>query len=103
PPIAREPETAVASGAHCGCGDPGSKSETRLEPSMTPGDGIHVAVSRAVEKFVASRSSRTAAQPQASPPPAPAPAAAIPAPPKPRPVEFVSEAEIRAALKRKEK
>jgi acetaldehyde dehydrogenase (acetylating) len=66
---------------------------------IVPSDRI--AVARAVERFLASRK-----PPQAAPSPVPQPKAAVPAlpsRPKPRPVEFVSEAEIRAALRRQEK
>jgi len=64
-----------------------------------------VAVAHAIERFLAKKSGKPV------PAPTPAPAAAKSAPaaappvqrPKPRPVDFVSEEEVRAALKRKEK
>ncbi len=62
-------------------------------------------VSRAVDRFLAgkkpSEPTQSAAAPAATPPAAARP---TPVPPiKPRPVDFVSEAEIRAAVKHKSK
>ena len=61
-----------------------------------------VAVAHAIERFLAKKSGKPVpAAPVAA---KPAPAAAPPVTrPKPRPVDFVSEEEIRAAIKRKEK
>ncbi len=66
-----------------------------------------VAVARAIERFLARKVAETPSGPHPSPkagervghPTGGAPAPAL----KPRPVEFVSEAEVRAAVKRKEK
>jgi len=71
----------------------------------TSGALDRVSVAHAIERFLAKKAGKPA------PAPTPAPSAAKPAPaatppvtrPKPRPVDFVSEQEIRAALKRKEK
>jgi len=75
----------------CGCQSRAEEPTTALPE--------RVAVARAIERFL---SKKTAEQPMpAAPPPEPR----APEPPrlKARPVEFVSEAEIRAAVKRKEK
>jgi acetaldehyde dehydrogenase (acetylating) len=89
--------SSAPSAAACGCGGAGASTSER-EPLSALADPLQVAVSRAVERFL---STRRAVQPVAAPLPPPAPA--IPNVVKKRPVEFVSEAEIRAALKRKEK
>jgi len=64
-----------------------------------------VAVARAIESFLAKKIGKSA--PAAAPPPPSSASKQASAPPvsrpKPRPVDFVSEEEIRAALKRKEK
>jgi hypothetical protein len=66
-----------------------------------------VAVAHAIERFLAKKTGK----PAAASAPAPSAGTATPAPPvappvsrpKPRPVDFVSEEEIRVALKRKQK
>jgi acetaldehyde dehydrogenase (acetylating) len=72
-----------------------------------PAPGVQVAVTRAVERFLASRSQARSPEPcepaQESQARAPAPREPVQYKPKPRPVEFVSEAEVRAAAKRREK
>ena len=108
------PVTHVASGqwpgagamaaATCGVCTP-SQPETRNQKLET---GVNWSVARAVDRFLAGKQ---VAPPAAKPATAPAqagPAKTEPAPsaaplPKPRPVDFVSEAEIRAAVKRKGK
>jgi acetaldehyde dehydrogenase (acetylating) len=82
------------------------------EPSIELGGGMRWAVTRAVERFLASKEI-AAARPSATPliknDPQPQIAPAQPAAPstvyqpKPRPADFVSEAEVRAALKSRQK
>jgi hypothetical protein len=89
----------------CAC-QAGQKEEG--VPLAASGAPDRVAVAHAIERFLAQRTGKPA---PAAAAPTPTPAAAKPAPtaappvsrPKPRPVDFVSEQEIRAALKRKEK
>jgi len=86
----------------CAC-QAGQKEEgVPLAASGTPD---RVAVAHAIERFLAKKTGKPApAVASPTPKPAPTPAAAPPVSrPKPRPVDFVSEEEIRAALKRKEK
>jgi acetaldehyde dehydrogenase (acetylating) len=86
----------VAQPAACGC----AKKESE------PAAGVQVAVSRAIERFLSSRvqSPGPRREPvEESQVSAPAPPESAPYKPKPRPVEFVSEAEVRAAAKRREK
>ena len=96
--------TAATSTATCGvCAAPAA------EPAAA-GTGVAVnwSVSRAVDRFLAGKqpaatsAAAEAPKPQAAPAKAEIPASAAP-PPKPRAVDFVSEAEIRAAVKRKAK
>ena len=62
-----------------------------------------VVVAQAIERFLAKKTGKGGA-PAPAPPAKSAPTAAPSVPrPKPRPVDFVSEEEVRAALKRKEK
>jgi acetaldehyde dehydrogenase (acetylating) len=101
---AAAPSTAASCAA---CAHP--EPETSNQKPETP---VNWSVSRAVDRFFASKqapasaatvSTPSAPQPtpsQATRPALPLAAAAVP---KPRPVEFVSEAEIRAAVKRKAK
>ncbi len=97
-PVASAETTAPAATAACACGS----SALALDEGRAT-DGLHMAVSRAVERFLASRAQQAQAPAVASAPTAVSAAPAIPARPKPRPVDFVSEAEVRAALKRREK
>jgi acetaldehyde dehydrogenase (acetylating) len=88
----------------CAC-----QANQQVEPAGVPvvagGAPDRVAVAVAIERFLAKKTGRPEA------PPAPTASAGKQAPPaappitrpKPRPVDFVSEQEIRAALKRKEK
>jgi acetaldehyde dehydrogenase (acetylating) len=103
------PVTGVAAPAAtaraCAC-QAGQKDES--VPLAVSGVPDRVAVAHAIERFLAKKSGKPApAAPTPTPSaakPAPAPAAGPPVTrPKPRPVDFVSEEEIRAALKRKEK
>lgn len=100
-PAASAAERATATCAAC---------TTSAVPSSTPaaGTGVNWSVARAVDRFLAGKH----VEPQAAKPATtsaqvggakaePAPSAAPP--PKPRAVDFVSEAEIRAAVKRKAK
>ncbi len=71
--------------------------------------GVNWSVARAVDRFLAQKQTGATASPAPAPQAPPqagakssAPPSAAP-PPKPRPVDFVSEAEIRAAVKRKAK
>jgi len=67
---------------------------------------VNWSVARAVDRFLAGKqptvAAKAAAPAQAAPTKPDAQLSAAPAP-KPRPVDFVSEAEIRAAVKRKTK
>ncbi len=99
-PVASAEPAAPAATAACACG---SSAATLALDEGRATDGLHVAVSRAVERFLASRAQQAQAPAVASAPTAVSAAPAIPARPKPRPVDFVSEAEVRAALKRREK
>jgi acetaldehyde dehydrogenase (acetylating) len=102
------PVTGVAAPAPtvaaCAC-QAGQREEGA--PLAASGAPDRVAVAHAIERFLAKKAGKPAAAP--TPPqvvtkPAPTPAVAAPVSrPKPRPVDFVSEEEIRAALKRKEK
>jgi acetaldehyde dehydrogenase (acetylating) len=87
--------------ATCAC-QAGQKEEgVPLAASSAPD---RVAVAHAIERFLAKKTGKPAPAAAPTPKPAPTPAAAPPVSrPKPRPVDFVSEEEIRAALKRKEK
>jgi acetaldehyde dehydrogenase (acetylating) len=109
-PAELKPATTVAPQAppsagsiSCGCGAGAAVTPAFREAESAIADPLQVAVSRAVEKFL---STQRVAPPGPSAP-APAPPASVPAAVpnviRKRPVEFVSEAEIRAALKRKEK
>ncbi len=85
----------------CPCAAP-STGEVPYAAETDRTADVGVAVSRAVERFLATK--RAAAPPPSPGPPEPEPKSAPPpAKLKPHPVEFVSEAEIRAAVKRKEK
>ena len=89
---AAAPAQSQAATASCACQP--HQEETASTASLPD----RVAVARAVERFLTRRT------PEA-PPVAPTPAPRVPEPPriKARAVEFVSEAEIRTAVKRKEK
>jgi len=82
----------------CAC-----KTSEETGVSVAGGAPDRIAVAHAIERFLSKKTGK------AAPTPAPAASAAKPAAappvqrPKPRPVDFVSEEEIRAALKRKEK
>ena len=102
--------TAAPSTATCGV------CATSATDAAAPaaGTGVNWSVARAVDRFIAAKQGATSAASApassggvgSSTPPAPAKPAAPPSaapPPKPRPVDFVSEAEIRAAVKRKAK
>jgi acetaldehyde dehydrogenase (acetylating) len=86
----------------CAC-QAGQKDEG--VPLAASGAPDRVAVAHAIERFLAKKAGKPAPVAAApTPKPAPTPAAAPPVSrPRPRPVDFVSEEEIRAALKRKEK
>ncbi|MBV9608386.1 MAG: aldehyde dehydrogenase family protein [Acidobacteria bacterium] len=75
------------------------------EPATTAPLPDRVSVSRAIERFLARKNSEAMTPAPTTSTAEPTAAARAPEPPrlKARPVEFVSEAEIRAALKRKEK
>jgi len=100
--VAPPAATAIA----CACQAAARDESTPLVASGAPD---RMAVAQAIERFLAKKTGRPA--PAAAPLPASTASAAKQAPPagppvsrpKPRPVDFVSEAEIRAALKRKEK
>ena len=98
------PMAAVAqpgAAAACACQ---TESENQSTSFAAGGAPDRVAVAQAIERFLAKQTGKPA--PVAAPLAASAkqPTAAPPIPkPKPRPVEFVSEAEIRVAIKRKEK
>ncbi|MGH9554744.1 MAG: aldehyde dehydrogenase family protein, partial [Terriglobales bacterium] len=92
----------VTAAAHCACEGTTAAAPAVTETAAAPG---RVAATRAVERFLARR---TTEPPALKPvPAAEAKSAAPPAPavlkPKPLPVAFVGEVEIRAAMKRKEK
>ena len=103
----------AASTASCGvCATPpaeatanSSQPETRNQKLET---GVNWSVARAVDRFLATKqgprapSSAMSEAPKPEAAPAKPPSSAAPVP-KPRPVDFVSEAEIRAAVKRKAK
>ncbi|MGA1998896.1 MAG: aldehyde dehydrogenase family protein [Terriglobales bacterium] len=100
-PVASAAESSTATCAACA---------TSAAPSSAPaaGTGVNWSVARAVDRFLAGKHVEPqAAKPAATPAQAggakadAAPSAAPP--PKPRAVDFVSEAEIRAAVKRKAK
>ena len=93
--------TPTQASAECACKhEPALAAPTQVEMEDL-GAPERIAVARAIERFLARK---VAEKPAAA---APAPVAAPPRPEapalKPRPVEFVSEAEVRAAVKRKEK
>jgi len=89
-----QPSAAPAASAPCACQPNTEEMATSASVSE------RVAVARAIERFL---TRRTPEELPAASPTAPVPR--IPEPPrlKARPVDFVSEAEIRAAVKRKEK
>ncbi len=100
---------AASTSASCGvCAHP--EPETKNQKSETP---VNWSVARAVDRFLATKQAPTNTSATVTPPPTAQPASsqaakpasppsAAPAP-KPRPVDFVSEAEIRAAVKHKDK
>ncbi|MBZ5567395.1 MAG: aldehyde dehydrogenase family protein [Acidobacteriia bacterium] len=98
-----QPVTGAASTASCAV----CATHTTEPAGPATGSGVNWSVSRAVDRFLAAKqgplapsgAKSEAPKPQAAPA---APPSAAPAP-KPRPVDFVSEAEIRAAVKRKAK
>ncbi len=101
---------AQATAAQCACAAEAAPAEAA---SPAPLIGARSAASQAVGRFLARRvtapkaAAKLAAvvrKESAAPAPAAQPvAAAAPPQPRPRPVEFVSEAEVRLAVKRKEK
>jgi len=99
------PVSGVATATACSCQESQSAEPAGVAVGSS-GAPDRVAVAHAIERFLAKKSGKpapTAPVPTATKP-APTPAAAPPVTrPKPRPVDFVSEQEIRAALKRKEK
>jgi acetaldehyde dehydrogenase (acetylating) len=110
PVTAAIPESRVATAAPaitaatCGvCSTAGTAGTGKQKPET--GVAVNWSVARAVDRFLAGKqpvAAKPAAPPQAAPSKPDAPPSAAPAP-KPRPVDFVSEAEIRAAVKRKTK
>jgi acetaldehyde dehydrogenase (acetylating) len=97
--------------APCAC-QAGQQAEPAGVPVAASGAPDRAAVAHAIERFLAKKTGKPKPAPAPAAPtstaaaakPAPTPAAAPPVSrPKPRPVDFVSEEEIRAALKRKEK
>ncbi len=99
------PVASVATTSAASCGVCATPAETAAPAA---GTGVNWSVARAVDRFLAGKqvappATKPAAIPtQAGPAKADAPPSAAP-PPKPRAVDFVSEAEIRAAVKRKAK
>jgi acetaldehyde dehydrogenase (acetylating) len=101
------PDSAAACAA---CATPLETGNRKPETVPETGVGVNWMVSRAVDRFLAGKkpseptqsAGAQAATPPATARSAPAPPAAVP-PIKPRPVDFVSEAEIRAAVKHKSK
>ncbi len=97
--------TPASTAASCTACATTSELETRNQKLET---GVNWSVARAVDRFLAGKqvappAAKPAAIPtQAGPAKTDAPPSAAP-PPKPRAVDFVSEAEIRAAVKRKAK
>jgi acetaldehyde dehydrogenase (acetylating) len=93
-------DPASAQPAACACRHSASEPAGIAVESAAP---ERAAVARAIERFLAQKSPAMPGQPVAPDVPAPQPATAAAYKPKVRPVDFVSEAEIRAALKHKEK
>ena len=96
--VSSVPAPAAAAEA-CACAT-GTAAEAAVPGLATPD---RVAVARAIERFLAHKGDAAA---KTSPPPQPSAQDSSSAPArklKPRPVDFVSEAEIRAAIQRKEK
>jgi acetaldehyde dehydrogenase (acetylating) len=83
----------------CACS---TSPEQATPASSASADGVNVAVSRAIERFLSSRTA-PAVPVQVAQPKNPEKGAPAPYRPKRRAVEFVSETEVRAAIKRKEK
>ena len=100
-PVAGIAAPAAGSTA-CAC-QAGQKDEGL--PLAASGAPDRVAVAQAIERFLAKKTGKPAPVPAPAPPASTPNQAATPpvSRPKPRPVDFVSEQEIRAALKRKEK
>ena len=99
--------TQASASAECAC-----KHEPAIAaPAQVAMDDLgapeRIAVARAIERFLAQKTAERPAAPQPSPKPGeghPAKAETLQATSLPRrPVDFVSEAEVRAAVKRKEK
>ncbi|MGC2322369.1 MAG: aldehyde dehydrogenase family protein, partial [Terriglobales bacterium] len=91
--------TPATTASACAC----QQGEQAGVPVAAGGAPDRVAVAHAIERFLAKKAGKPA---PASPPPASAPKQVATPPvsrPRPRAVDFVSEEEIRAALKRKEK
>jgi acetaldehyde dehydrogenase (acetylating) len=92
-PMPAAAETPAASCAACSTAAAPDTAHRKMET------GVNWSVARAVDRFLAGKHVEPpAAQPAVAAKPEPAPP-----PPKPRAVDFVSEAEIRAAVKRKAK
>ncbi len=105
PSAASAPVAQPAVAVSCACAAPAAPPASA---GPEAGAGVRWAVARAVDRFLAGKqvSPATTAAPAAVPPasePGEKPAAPVAVKPKPRPVDFVSEVEIRAAVKRKEK
>ncbi len=95
--------SAVSERSACPCAAAGPNLAATKPPCapVPRTSNVRVAISRAVERFVAARApAKPAPAPSSQPETKPSPA---PVRLKPRPADFVSEAEIRAALRRKEK
>ena len=103
-PVAAVAAPAPTAAAPCAC-QAGQQPEPAGVSVGASGAPDRVAVAQAIERFLARRAGKPVpVGAAATPKPAPAPVAAPPVSrPKPRPVDFVSEEEIRAAIKRKEK
>ncbi|MGH9579525.1 MAG: aldehyde dehydrogenase family protein [Terriglobales bacterium] len=97
--VGAAPAAAPVAAAQCACA-------AEAAPLLAESSGPRSSAQQAVGRFLARR---IAAPPAAPRPASPAvihkeaPTPAFPPPPRPRPVEFVSEAEVRLAVKRKEK
>ena len=99
----QSPASRSAAGSTASCAACATPPETE---NRKPETAVNWSVARAVDRFLAGKQPTVAAKPaapaQAASTKPDAPPSAAPAP-KPRPVDFVSEAEIRAAVKRKTK
>jgi acetaldehyde dehydrogenase (acetylating) len=103
------PGAAAPASTAATCGVCATQPETG-DRKLETGVGVNWSVARAVDRFLAGKQVTIASSGAPAEAPKPQPAAAKPEapasaapPPKPRAVDFVSEAEIRAAVKRKAK